>query len=228
MALAAERTPPPFCPTQPCQRAVLLEKLRTGEALSVSFRLQVFRHGETEMNAAGLVTGSRETALTPRGIDQAKTVGKALRGHYQLALCSTLQRSWDSLNVALENATGIHVEQLCADERLAERDLGVLEARPAHHVPEFAQGNLDYAPSGGESYREVAEKLLTLLYDVAVWSRSQPCRMLISTHMGPMRMLHAIAEDELDPVAALNRHYENGQLLELSMSQLRFPRLLGG
>jgi len=204
----------------------LRQTLAHGILLPKPIQLHLIRHGETVTNAKGLVTGSQDVPLTPAGEEQARRIGLRLDRHYELALHSTLDRSLKTLLLALQ-AGHIKVDQMRADPRLNERSLGVLEFRPWTPVDEYAQGNLYYAPAGGDSYAEVARRCLSLLLDLVDFVAAvHPERILVSSHMGPMRILIGILEEQHDPVRVLARSFENAEIVRLQWSRLVLPGFL--
>ncbi len=189
-------------------------------------QLHLMRHGETVTNARAVVTGSQDVPLTVAGEEQARRIGPQLDRHYGLALHSTLSRSLQTLVLALE-AGRIRADQVRGDPRLNERSLGVLELQPWRPVDEYAHGELYYAPEGGDSYAEVARRCLSLLInlvdDVATARRE---RVLVSGHMGPMRILLGILEERSDPVEVLARSFNNTEVVRVSWSRLVLPGFL--
>jgi len=199
------------------------QTLAHGILLPKPIQLDLMRHGETVTNAKGLVTGSQDVPLTQAGEEQARRIGLRLDRHYELALHSTLDRSLKTLLLALL-AGHIKVDQILADPRLNERSLGILELRPWAPVEEYAQGDLYYAPAGGESYAEVARRCLSLLLDLVDFVVAVlPERILVSGHMGPMRILIGILEEQHDPVVVLARSFENTEIVRVHWRRLVLP-----
>ncbi len=189
-------------------------------------QLHLMRHGETVTNAQALVTGSQDVPLTAAGEEQARKIGLQLDRHYGLALHSTLSRSLRTLFLALE-AGHIRVDRLRGDPRLNERGLGVLELHPWRPVEEYAHGDLNYAPQGGDSYAEVARRCLSLLIDLV--DEVAPARLdkvLLCGHMGPMRILLGILEEQSDPIQVLARSFQNTEVVRVQWSRLALPGFL--
>ena len=203
-------------------RSVLAETL----SLPSVVQLHLMRHGETVTNARSLITGSQDVALSPAGEDQARRAGRELDPYYDLALHSKLSRSHNTLLLALQ-AGHTQIKIIRGDGRLNERSLGVLELQPSQHVDEFARGDLSYAPEGGENYAEVARRSLSLLLDLRAFAMAtQAEKMLLSGHMGPMRILLGILEERTDPVQVLAQSFGNTQLIRIQWKQLAFPKFL--
>jgi len=84
-------------------------------------RLVLWRHGETDYNAAGRMQGHLDSALTPRGWNQARFAVPALaRFSPDLVIASDLRRATDTATV-LTDAIGV---PLRIDKRLRETHLG--------------------------------------------------------------------------------------------------------
>ncbi len=204
-------------------RAALSRPLSLPSAIS----LHLARHGETETNAQGIVTGAQDVSLTARGEEQARRLGLLLDRHYDLAFHSTLSRSRRTLLLALE-AGRVRADQIREDPRLNERSLGTLEMKPWQPVDEYAQGDLHYAPEGGDSYAEVARRCLSFLLDLAAdVAASRPEKILVCSHMGPMRILLGILKDQSDPIQVLARSFENTEVVRLQWRSLVLPGFLG-
>jgi probable phosphoglycerate mutase len=204
----------------------LREVLSRPFPLNRPVQLHLMRHGETVTNARGLVTGSQDVPLTAAGEEQARRIGPQLDRYYALALHSTLSRSLRTLVLAVE-AGRIRIDRMRGDPRLNERSLGVLELHPWRPVDEYAHGDLSYAPEGGDSYAEVARRCLSLLLDlVDDVATAHLEKILISGHMGPMRILLGILEERSDPVGVLARSFQNTEVVRVQWSRLVLPGFL--
>jgi broad specificity phosphatase PhoE len=187
------------------------------------------RHGESETNAGSLVTGATNVALTRRGKRQARYVGTKLAGHYDLVFTSTLLRSMQTADIAIK-AGKVQVDGLERTPSLNERELGDLELRPSRPIPDYANGNFLYAPPGGESYSAVTGRLLIFFAELAKLICSEWAlggrkieRVLICTHMGPMRVLAGILNEDDDPALVLARSFKPAHLMKFAWTKLSYP-----
>jgi 2,3-bisphosphoglycerate-dependent phosphoglycerate mutase len=114
----------------------------TGGALLV-------RHGESLWNAAGLLQGrTHAVGLTERGRAQAR----AVEVHGDRILTSPQRRALETAEILAERC-GLPVEQ-CPE--LREQSHGVWEGRSAAvYAPLLAAAGPDWAPPGGETFREL-------------------------------------------------------------------------
>lgn len=201
---------------------------RLSEPIDLARPLEIhfIRHGETVANAKGLVTGSRDVELTGRGRAQAKAAGRHLASYYEAAFCSTLTRSRETLNLLLSKQ-GVKAREVYSDQRLNERSLGDLELKPKQNVPAFEQGDLRFAPKHGDSYLEVTRRMLSFLVDLSEWSmKTRTPRVLVSGHMGTMRILFGIAENLDDSAEVLNQSFNNCEMVKVSIKRLAIPAFL--
>ena len=170
-------------------------------------KILLLRHGETEANAAGILQGQSESALTERGRTQAVQLGAALKAragsHSQLATVihtSDLRRAVDTAQ-AVADALGAHTLKL--DTRLRERRLGPFQGittrESATRYPKmwaaFNRGDLDgpraaeLLPSlepgadGVESATDMATRCMEALEAIA--SAHEPgATILVVSHGG--------------------------------------------
>ena len=191
--------------------------------------LHLMRHGESAANAERLVTGASNVPLTEVGIEQAREVGKSLSSHYDIAFSSTLFRSQKTLRVALRarKIKGLSIKQSpCLDER----QLGEIELKPSRPIPEYSAGNFLFAPPGGESYESVTIRSLGFLSDIARWigdewhqHQRKIQRILICTHMGPLRIMAGILTEESDPAKVLALSFRPTEMFRFNWTRLSYP-----
>ena len=142
------------------------------------------RHGESIGNAAAaaaeaggaevidIAERDADVPLSETGREQATALGRALAEHPpEVAVVSPYLRARQTAELAL---TGLHLP-VHVDERLRDRELGVLDLLTAHGVatrlPAEAErrrrlGKFYYRPPGGESWADVVLRLRSLLRDV--------------------------------------------------------------
>ena len=153
-------------------------------------RLTLVRHGESMGNVAdaqaqadgaavvGVATRDVDTPLSEIGIDQARAWGRWLAeqpssDRFDAVWCSPFVRAQQTAQLALDTA-GMTVP-LRVDERLRDRDLGVLDTLTsagvaARHPDEAARrawlGKFYHRPAGGESWVDVILRVRSVLRDL--------------------------------------------------------------
>lgn len=148
-------------------------------------RLVLWRHAETEFNAAGRIQGQLDSELTPLGKDQAKRAAPTVAEYRpDVVVGSDLRRVVDTA-AAFTEVTGRDVP---TDPRLRETRLGEWQglsgAEVEHGWPgEMAvwRGDPTYAPPGGESRIEAAARASEV---VAELDESHSGTALLCTHGG--------------------------------------------
>jgi probable phosphoglycerate mutase len=125
--------------------------------------ITLIRHGETKANVEGLFHGITNTRLTQRGLAQAERVAHRLSETHERASAiysSPLDRAVQTAEVV----AGRLSMALRIDPSLQEIDLGEWEGLPFHQLDtehrllENLRSDPDYAPHGGESLRQVADR----------------------------------------------------------------------
>lgn len=125
-------------------------------------RLVLWRHGETDFNAAHRMQGHLDSQLTSTGLGQARRAAPWLAElEPEVLVTSDLSRAGDTAAV-LAAETGI---PLRVDKRLRETHLGTWQGLTHAEVGAFCpdgiqtwRGNPEWAPPGGETKVEVAAR----------------------------------------------------------------------
>ncbi|MFI7436273.1 histidine phosphatase family protein [Micromonospora haikouensis] len=190
--------------------------------------LWVVRHGESTANVAAteaestgaeliaLAHRDADVPLSPTGEQQARATGRWLaelppRRRPDVAVVSPYLRAVRTAELALDG-TGMPVSR---DERLRDRELGVLDGLTGHGVarrfPDEARrrarlGKFYYRPPGGESWTDVALRLRGLLGDLRRDHAGQ--RVLLFGHDALVFLLRYLVEGLTEPelMALTGRH----------------------
>jgi len=166
--------------------------------------LLLLRHGESLANRAATAAENAglelvevdlrdaDVPLSPTGEEQAEALGAWLAElpegeRPDAAWSSSYLRARQTVSIALETA-GSDVA-VRVDERLRDRELGVLDLLTSHGVearyPEEALrkrwlGKFYYRPPGGESWADLALRIRSLLVDME--RPETPGRVLVAGH----------------------------------------------
>ena len=165
--------------------------------------LYFIRHGETDWNAEGRYQGSKDIPLNARGRGQAALNGKLLRMLLERAgrsstdfdwYVSPLSRTRETMD-KIRSHIGEPLPAVTIDPRLIEISFGVYEG---HLHTELASGAMaiagerdasfwDFRPPEGESYADVAKRVLD-------FGASLTGPSIIVSHGGILRVLRALIE----------------------------------
>jgi broad specificity phosphatase PhoE len=189
--------------------------------------LLLVRHGQSVGNVANdnaraagahrldLDHRDADTPLSESGVGQARAVGTWLGGLPEDALptvwlTSPYRRAADTATAALEAAGGSAAggrasgTRLLTDERLRERDLGILDGFTGRGIreryPEEAErrdriGKFYYRPPGGESWTDVLLRVRYLLTDLRQQYAGE--RVCVFSHQAVI-MCFRVALEQLD------------------------------
>lgn len=156
--------------------------------------LHVVRHGRTAQNASGLLLGRLDPPLDELGQAQAQAMA-ATYGHVDRVICSPLLRT-------RETAAAFGVEPII-DERWIELDYGEYDGRPLGEIRSETwkawRSDLDFAPPGGESIRQLGVRVRSALDDLIADGSAADRTTVIVTHVSPIKaaVCWALGADDL-------------------------------
>jgi len=163
--------------------------------------LYYVRHGETDFNSQGRLQGRRDTVLNTHGRRQAAECGVLLgdlfvRDHRWAQdfkyVSSPLKRARETMEI-VRAMLGLEAHNYEVDARLIEIAYGEWEGLTLHEIETRNASVLsarerdkwDFAPPGGESYRELADR-------IGNWYRPLTADTVVAAHGGGVRALMAI------------------------------------
>jgi broad specificity phosphatase PhoE len=180
----------------------------------VPVRVVAVRHGQSTLNAAGLLTGQLDPPLTPLGREQAAALTDVAARPFDLYLHSGARRAAETLQIACA-AAGLPDVAMRADPRWRERSFGDLEGAAASAWTQHP--DVDETPPRGESYRTLGLRVLAALDDLsaeAELSATGELGVLLVAHSGVLRMLQGIADSTARLADLLGPSTLNGGVLE--------------
>ncbi len=147
--------------------------------------LHIVRHGQTDFNLRGIVQGSGVDApLNETGYEQARQFHAAYADHpYEVVLTSALQRTWQSVQRFID--AGISWEK---HPNINEMSWGSHEGKSGtpESIAEYqaikngwGEGRIDGRIGGGESAREMGERLQAFIDHLRTREEKQ---LLIASH----------------------------------------------
>jgi broad specificity phosphatase PhoE len=119
-------------------------------------------HATSTDNEAGIATGWLPGKLSATGRRQARELGERRRGGLAVVFSSDLLRAVDTARLAFAG-TGLPYVQ---DGRLRECDYGELNGAPRVRIAAERPRRTDDPFPGGESYRDVVERVRAFLDDL--------------------------------------------------------------
>jgi probable phosphoglycerate mutase len=133
------------------------------------------RHGETECNACGIISGRTDSPLSELGRNQAHLAAQQLETYsWSRVVCSALSRTRDTAMLAVPGCAPM------IDARLNERDWGDLEGQALEQLVPYRS-----TPPGGEPWEAFERRVIGGLNE-ALKGEGMP---LIVGHSGVYRVL---------------------------------------
>ena len=182
----------------------------------MKLHIYLFRHGETNFNRNKRFTGTLNSRLTSKGIEQTNLVAEKLKEKkFQIAFKTSLTRSSNSLRIVLK----YHPEckKIIVDDRLIERSYGDLE-RKYHKtiIKKFGKKQFDLwhrsydvPPPGGESIKMVEKRVLSFVKDLLILMKKEKVNVVISAHNNSMRPFRRYFENlTINEMMALENPYD--------------------
>jgi alpha-ribazole phosphatase len=159
-------------------------------------RLILVRHGQTDWNAQSRYQGQADIPLNDVGRQQAVAVAQRLASErIDILFASDLCRAWETAT-AIATARG---QTLLAEPRLREMDFGQwqglthdeIHKRQARELGQWHAEPLYFAPPGGETLAQLADRIQSALQDAR--DAHQGKTVLWVSHGGPLRVLLCLA-----------------------------------
>lgn len=150
-------------------------------------KLFIVRHGETEQNASGILTGQIDARLTEKGKTQAKEIALVLKEYtFSHIYSSDLVRCVDTATSIAE----FHPEvPLTITEELRERHLGIFQGQHNTSVDwDSLVGDYDNRkPENGESVAELKTRALDFV--AKLYQEHKDENILLVSHTGWMKQI---------------------------------------
>lgn len=170
------------------------------------------RHGETEHNVKGLLTGRIDCSLTEKGIEEAKLLGKTLNNDFDAIYCSPLKRAKQTLNSIFPDCIPIY------DDRIIERTCGIYDGKPKNSV---SKENLElyfkglYLAPGAEPIKDIDKRVCDFVKELFEKYNNNE-KIFVVTHDGVLNSIKRNfvkdyekgGTNNLGTVTLDNRNYE--------------------
>jgi 2,3-bisphosphoglycerate-dependent phosphoglycerate mutase len=160
-------------------------------------KLVIVRHGQSTWNKENKFTGWIDVDLAEKGIDEALSAGKKLKGlKFDYAFTSALIRAQKTLDIILKeiDQTNLPVKK---NEALNERMYGDLQGTDKDEArSKFGEKQVhiwrrsfDVAPPNGESLKDTADRVLPYFEKEIVPLLKEGKNIIIAAHGNSLRAL---------------------------------------
>lgn len=162
--------------------------------------IYLIRHGQTVLNASGLIRGRLDEPLDETGQRQAEALGRLFQGvTIARVIASPLQRAIRT-GAPIAAAAGIEVE---IDPGLNDRDYGEWAGRPRVEV-EHRFGSVNAAP-GVEPWETLTARVLPA-FEAIVADMDQRPIVIVGHDAVNRALLYALLPDLVDDPGAIPQH----------------------
>jgi broad specificity phosphatase PhoE len=174
-------------------------------------------HSTTVDNEQGRSTGWLPGVLSDAGRERARALGARRRDDgIDAVFSSDLARAVETARIAFER-----VEiPLFLDWRLRECNYGDLNGKPVAQLDPLKASRIDEPYPGGESYRQVVERVASFLADLGRWFDGG--RVLIISHASPHWAIQSLLLGRpLEELVVEPFEWQDGWLYRLDPGQTR-------
>lgn len=187
--------------------------------VGIESALYLVRHGETEWNSAGRFQGSKDSPLTPRGRDQARSAGRTLATIISTrqplrAYVSPLGRARETASlIAQYVALDVYIEP-----RIAEVSLGCWDGMSMYEIDaEFPDALTGSGPYDWYFRSPDGETLEAACSRVSEWLQEASAPAIVVTHGLTSRLIRGFYEQ-----------LSTQEMLQLPVPQTGFYQLTNG
>lgn len=163
--------------------------------MSSSTELYLIRHGETELNTAGVFYGWTDCGISEKGVAQAEDLADILQGvDFDAVISSSLSRAV----VTAVIVSGYTPDEIKMDDRLRELNFGDWEGLhhseiKQKHKEAWDKWGSDWknaSPPRGESFFEIYNRVKSSIEEILDEYKGR--KVLIVSHHGTMRIIPMI------------------------------------
>jgi broad specificity phosphatase PhoE/uncharacterized membrane protein YbaN (DUF454 family) len=161
-------------------------------------KIYLTRHGETKWNKEGKMQGWKDSALTEKGIENAKRLGDNLKHiNFHCIYCSPLGRALDTAKYI----RGDKDAEIIINEDLREMGFGIWEGMEHQKVEElypiqrsnFWDKPHLYEPVDGESFEELFSRVKKALHEII--NNASGENILVVSHTVVIKAIYAIVKN---------------------------------
>lgn len=174
-------------------------------------------HSTTVDNEEGRATGWLPGVLSAAGREQARALGVRRRDDaIDAVFSSDLARAVETARIAFEGSE----MPLLIDWRLRECNYGELNGKPVAELDPDKASRVDTPYPGGESYRQVVDRVASFLADLGRWFDGG--RVLVISHASPHWAIQTLVLGRpLEELVVEPFEWQDGWLYRVDPSQTR-------
>ncbi|MFA5937229.1 MAG: histidine phosphatase family protein [Candidatus Paceibacterota bacterium] len=174
-------------------------------------KIYFVRHGQSESNKKGILTGHIDIPLSSEGIEQAKKTSLEISSDFEEIYSSDLIRCKQTAEIINKKLN----TSIKYDSRLRERNFGSLAGKSWEEVGQELKEidknqKYDYQPYGGEHVDDVKKRIFSCIEEIKTKHPNK--KILIVTSGGIIRLLHNMINGQV-----------HGYIENSSIHEFEFP-----
>lgn len=181
--------------------------------------IYLVRHGQDQDNINKVLNGHRDTELTETGEKQAEEAGEKLKNaNISVIYSSPLKRAYNTAKII---ANKIGIKDIILDDRLMERDFGILSGKLIADIPKYSDKilkarneNYFLEVDGGETYPTIYEKAQHFLRDL--FHQKPKENVLVVTHGDTGGMIRTAYYQEPWEKEFEKPYFQNAEIIKLT------------
>lgn len=151
-------------------------------------KIYFVRHGQSENNKKGILTGHTDVCLSEEGIQQVEKTSLEISSNFHEIYCSDLIRCKQTAEILNEKLK----LSITYDSRLRERNFGSLAGKTWNEVGEELREidknqQYDYRPHGGEHVNDVKMRIFSCIEEIKTKHSNK--KILVVTSGGVIQLL---------------------------------------
>jgi alpha-ribazole phosphatase/probable phosphoglycerate mutase len=185
------------------------KEIGTISLYSKFMKIDFVRHGQTEHNKNGFITGQIDAPLSEEGVEQVKKILLEISNGYEELYSSDLVRCKQTVEILNQKLNLI----IKYDSRLRERDFGSLAGKKFSEIDTTGQmkekeknQQYDYRLYGGESFQDVKKRVFDFIEDIKNSPKDK--KILVVTSAGIIRLLQYTKNGKIHEIIHNNLVYE--------------------
>lgn len=184
-------------------------------------KLLLTRHGQAEDNVKGITMGQHDSALTSRGILQAKSKAAQLMKLFQKIDCIYTSDLGRCLQTTQSIADELGIRNVIPDKSLREISFGSYEGLPYDAIPSKKGGYMKTRFPGGESNEIMFLRVIDAVN--RIYEANKDGCVLVVSHSGPIAAILASYYAQAFQIM-LDEKVDNEKIIDLQLNgKLSYP-----
>lgn len=174
-------------------------------------KLFLMRHGETYFDKWHKIQGWCDSALTPKGIEQAEEIKKYFKAnniHFDKRYSSTSERACDTMEIIIDNAPYMRLKSL------KELNFGQFEGSDERLITQYPYDDF-FAQHDGESEKDVQTRMNSSILSILLAADEDDTILIVSHAEAILNFLISV---NINPQVVREQDFGNCSVLEFTFN----------